>query len=69
MQTVSPTPGRRGGRNAVRTAVEQIDTSVKEEREKRGPRCRELEGIARGKHDELARVVAAAAATEVARQL
>jgi hypothetical protein len=62
-------PADAAAESAVRAAVAQIDASVKAECEKRGPRCRELEGIARDKHDELARVVAAVAATKAARQL
>jgi hypothetical protein len=41
---------------AARTAVEREDASVKAECEKRGPRCRDLEAIARAKRDELARI-------------
>jgi hypothetical protein len=44
--------------SAARIAVEREDASVKAECEKRGPRCRELEGIARAKRDELARISA-----------
>jgi hypothetical protein len=54
---------------AARIAVEREEASVKAECERRGPRCRELEAIARAKRDELARISADLATSRKAAEL